>query len=106
MRLAWIDRAAKRTRQIWPWRALGPARYSRKMAGNEYSRDARKPEPTVPERDVYRNKWVAVQDGHVVISATTHQELVRKVRAKGLKPGSFVARHVDVPPTEIVVGVG
>ena len=88
------------------WRVPPSNRYDRGMTPGDYERDALRPESAMPEGDQYRNKWVAVQAGHVIVAASTHQELVRMVRGKGIKPGTFVARHVEVPPTEIVVGVG
>lgn len=88
------------------WRVASVRGYHRAMGGEDYRRDARTPDSPLPEGEQYRNKWVAVRDGHVIASATSHEELVRKVRSRGIDAGTFVARHVEVPPTRIVVGVG
>jgi hypothetical protein len=63
-------------------------------------------EPLVRDLVRYRNKWVAIRDGDVIVEASTHADLVRKVRARQLPPGTFVARFIDAPATSVVVGVG
>lgn len=63
-------------------------------------------EPRVRDADRYRNKWVAVRDGEVLAEARTHRDLVRKVRALHLQPGTFVARYIDMPASSVIVGVG
>lgn len=71
-----------------------------------FDADARPVEVPIPTDPALRGKWVAIQGNTVVLVASSHQELVRKVRSKGLKGGTFVARHVATPPNEVVVGVG
>ena len=97
---------AKRNAINGLWRVLNQGRYACGMGEDGFTKDAKAPEVALPEGDRYRNKWVAVQDGYVVLEANSHQELVRKVRSRRLAAGSFVARHVETPPGEIVVGVG